>query len=233
MTTVLTVDDVHVAYPGGAVALDGVSLTVTRGEMIGIVGPSGSGKSTLLNVMGTLTRPSGGNVYVGGVDVTDLDDRKLAALRGRWLGFVFQQFHLIEGITALENVMTGLTYAGFGRKHRRGPAREALARVGLAGRSDHRPRQLSGGEQQRVAIARALVHEPALVLADEPTGALDTANSAELLELLSNLNDEGTTIALITHERELAERLSRRVEVLDGRIVADTNSAEITQVLTR
>ena len=203
-------------------ALQDVSFKVERGELVAILGPSGSGKSTLLHVMGTLDLPSSGTVRIGGVDPAQLGDRELSWLRAREIGFVFQQFFLAEHATVRENVADGLLYAGVPAAERYRRADDALERVGLADRATFLPTKISGGQRQRVAIARALVGEPAIVLADEPTGNLDSTTGASIMQLLRDLNIAGATIVMITHDASLADQLPRQVRLLDGRVVADT-----------
>lgn len=216
---------IHVSklYGGGDTAvraLDDLSLTVGRGDYLAVMGTSGSGKSTAMNILGCLDRPSSGSYRLNGVAVNDLNDDELAALRNRELGFVFQQFHLLPHMSALENVMLPMIYAGVGPDERRLRAREALERVGLGQRLNNRPNQLSGGQQQRVAIARAIINQPALLLADEPTGALDSRTTAEVLGILDELHSQGITVVIVTHEDDVAARAERVVHFRDGRIAA-------------
>jgi putative ABC transport system ATP-binding protein len=222
--TVLDVAGVSKTYGEGrpVAVLHDVSLRINSGELLAIVGPSGSGKSTLLHIMGTLERPTSGTVSVAGNEVQRLTDSRIAALRSAHIGFVFQQFFLVDGMSALDNVATGLLYRGVSASERRRLAAATLERVGLAHRLHHRPNQMSGGEAQRCAIARAVVGRPALVLADEPTGNLDSAAGHEVLLLLKELNTQGITIAVITHNPELARVMPRRVEIRDGRVALDT-----------
>jgi putative ABC transport system ATP-binding protein len=221
---VLELINVVKEYPGEppVVALAGVDLRIEKGELVAIVGPSGSGKSTLLHVMGTLDRPSRGVVRIAGEDTSTMSDTQLSGLRARRLGFVFQQFFLLDGLSVLDNVSDGLLYRGDRIAERRRQAEAAIQRVGLGHRMGHRPNQLSGGEQQRTAIARALAGRPALVMADEPTGNLDSATGASILELLRELHEEGTTIVIITHDHEVAAAMERRIEIRDGRVIGDT-----------
>jgi putative ABC transport system ATP-binding protein len=222
---VIRLRDVVKQYPGDPPTrvLHGVDLDVRQGELLAIVGPSGSGKSTLLHIMGTLDRPSSGDVHVAGHDVARLADRQLSALRSREIGFVFQQFFLLPGMSAADNFADGLLYTGLRLRDRRARAREALERVGLGHRLDYNTEKLSGGERQRVAIARALVGEPSVVLADEPTGNLDTRSGDALVELLHELNHEGSTIVVITHDHDVAASLRRQVVLRDGLIESDSS----------
>jgi putative ABC transport system ATP-binding protein len=223
-TPVLELIDVVKEYPGDppVVALAGVSLRIDQGELVAIVGPSGSGKSTLLHVMGTLERSTRGVVRIAGEDTSTMSDKQLSGLRARRLGFVFQQFFLLDGLSVIDNVADGLLYRGGRIADRRHLAQAAIERVGLGHRRQHRPNQLSGGEQQRTAIARALAGRPALVMADEPTGNLDSATGTSILDLLRELHEEGTTIVVITHDLDVAAAMERRIEIRDGRVIRDT-----------
>ena len=228
MTALIQLTDVVRSYGSPPVtALAGVSLTIEEGEFVAIVGASGSGKSTLLNLIGTLDRPTSGSIRIGGLDTDTLSDAELSALRSRRIGFVFQQFHLRDGVTALENVADGLLYTGTPPGERRERARTALERVGVSHRLTHLSHQLSGGERQRVAIARAVIGDPPLLLADEPTGNLDSGSGASIVELLQSLHSLGTSIVVITHDVGLAARLPRRVSIRDGVILSDSSSGAL------
>jgi len=221
----VTLRGVRREYAGGVTALRDVDLDIHRGALVAIVGPSGSGKTTMLNVMGTLDHPSSGQVVIDGFDVAELSDRELAALRAWRIGFVFQHFHLAPGVSVLDNVADGLLYTGVRLRERRERAEAALRLVGLGHRLTHRPHALSGGERQRTAIARAVVGEPALLLADEPTGSLDSQSGEDLVGLLLELNEIGTTVVVITHEQVVASHLPRQVSMLDGQVVGDRTAA--------
>ena len=225
-TAALELVDVVKEYEGTPPvrALDGVTLRIEHGELVAVVGPSGSGKSTMLHVMGTLDRPSEGAVLIDGRQVSSFGDRRLSAVRSQLIGFVFQQFFLIDGTTALDNVANGLLYSGINPSERRYRAAEALVAVGLAHRLSHFPNQLSGGEQQRVAIARAIVNRPAIVLADEPTGNLDSRSSGAILDLITELGEAGSTIVVITHDVDVAASMSRQISLNDGRVEHDSGT---------
>ena len=219
----LELQEINKVYEGPPIvkALSDVSLTVNHGELLGIIGSSGSGKTTLLHIMGTLSTPSSGSISIDGTNVVGMSDKQLSGVRSRKIGFVFQEFFLLPGFSALENVANGLLYSGIPSEERMERAFEMLRTVGLGERGNHLPNELSGGEQQRVAVARALVHKPSFVLADEPTGNLDSENTASLMALLTTLNEGGTTVILITHDLEVAKSAQRKITLRDGRVDSD------------
>jgi putative ABC transport system ATP-binding protein len=224
VTATLELRDVEMTYPAPneVTAIRGVSLSVRAGETVAVTGPSGSGKSTLLNLLGTLERPTSGSIHLGDLDTSQLSDKTLSGLRAWRIGFVFQQFHLLEHLSVLDNVATGLLYRGLSAKARRSAAVTALAQVGLQQRASHLPSELSGGERQRTAIARAVVGRPTIVLADEPTGNLDSATGGEIVRILANLADAHTSVLVITHDPTVASAMQREVRLRDGRIVSDS-----------
>ena len=226
----LQLEEVSKVYDGPPIvrALSNISLSVAHGELLGIIGSSGSGKSTLLHIMGTLSNPSSGSIYIDGTNVVGMSDKQLSGIRSSKIGFVFQEFFLLPGFSALENVANGLLYSGTSSSERMERSFEMLKRVGLSQRANHLPNELSGGEQQRVAVARALVHNPSFVLADEPTGNLDSENTASMMTLLTTLNQEGTKVILITHDLEVAESARRKITLKDGFVDSDINQEGIT-----
>jgi putative ABC transport system ATP-binding protein len=224
MSAALRLRDVAKEYPGGVRALGGVSVEIAAGEQVAVVGPSGSGKTTMLTVLGTLERPTSGEITILDRDVDRASDAELAGLRAHRIGFVFQEFHLLDSVSAVDNVANGMLYTGLPRARRRAIAREAVERVGLGHRLDHRPPQLSGGERQRVAIARAIAKRPSIVLADEPTGNLDSRSGQQIIGLLHDLTAGGATLVLITHDEGVARAFPRRLAMSDGAIVGDERS---------